>query len=504
MSGRTEGGASIRQGLRLDQPATPRSHRLSVDKVKEPYVHFPLKLSLAFALLSLPTPAFAHGGDASIVLLLPTGYYLLGAAFAVAASFFLLTLIPAKLTQSFAGRHLRLGMIRDIPPAIPSLITFILLAILVMAGAFGTRDPVENPLPAMFWTVWWVCFTILQAASGPLWPHLNPWSGPIALIRRFDPAPHANLPDRCGHLIAIAQFAAFAWFELVDPAPSDPTRLASAIFLYWLFNLAGALVFGETVWMGRAEPFSIFFGLIGRLSPFHRQAEGMARTGIDLVWPGMSLVARAGLPLTGVLFVLLTLSTVSFDGLSRTFLWLGAIGVNPLEFPGRSAVMVSSTLGLAGMFAALTAIFFAAVVAGCVMAGRRHIWREAARRLVYSIVPIAVGFQGAHYLTSVLVDGQNALTAMSDPFSLGWNLFGTAHWQTTTSFLNTLDSVTWIFDMETMFITLGHVIGIVIAHLIAMRLFPTTRQAILSQVPLAALMVFYTGFGLWLLSTPQI
>lgn len=478
----------------LPSPCHPRGSRFRTA----------ISLPLALALLSLPTLAFAHGGEAAIILLLPTGYYLLGAAFAVAASFFLLALTPARLTQSVAGGHLRLGMILNVPPAIPSLVSFVLLAILLLAGTFGTRDPVENPLPTMFWTVWWVCFTVLQAITGSLWPQLNPWSGPIALVRRFNPVPHADLPRRFGHLIAIAQFAAFAWFELVDPAPSDPTRLASVIFLYWFFNLAGALIFGETVWMGRAEPFSILLSLVGRLSPFHRQAEGMARTGIDLVWPGMSLVTHTALPLTGVLFVLLTLSTVSFDGLSRTFLWLGEIGVNPLEFPGRSAVMVSGTFGLIGMFAVLAAVFLAAVIVGCALAGRWEIWREAAGRLVYSIVPIAVGFQGAHYLTSVLIDGQNALIAVSDPFALGWNLFGTAHWQTTTSFLNTLDGVTWIFDLETIFITLGHVIGIVIAHLIAMRLFPTPRQAILSQMPLAALMVFYTGFGLWLLSTPQI
>jgi hypothetical protein len=314
----------------------------------------------------------------------------------------------------------------------------------------------------------------------------------------------ARLPSQIGYLIAIAQFAAFAWFELVDLAPSDPERLATAVTLYWLVNFVGALVFGEAEWLKRAEPFSIFFGLIGRLSPFHRGARDPGRTQVSLVWPGRTLIADAGLPLSGVFFVLLTLSTVSFDGLSRTFLWLGAIGVNPLEFPGRSAVTVSGTVGLIGMFTALAAVFLAAVLAGCALAGRTAIWREAAGRLVFSIVPIALAFQAAHYLTAVLVDGQNALIALSDPFARGWNLFGTAHWRTTTSFLNTLEGVTWIFDTQTVAIALGHIIGIVIAHLIAMRLSPTPRQAILSQVPLAALMVFYTGFGLWLLSTPQI
>jgi hypothetical protein len=210
------------------------------------------------------------------------------------------------------------------------------------------------------------------------------------------------------------------------------------------------------------------------------------------------------LPLTGVFFVLLALSTVSFDGLSRTFLWLGAIGINPLEFPGRSAVTTSGTLGMIGMFLALSLAFVGTVALGCALAGQAGLWRQAAGRLIYSIVPIALAFQTAHYLTSVLVDGQNAVIALSDPFALGWNLFGTAHWHMTPSFLNTLDGVTRIFNTETVVIALGHIVGIVMAHLIALKLFENPRQAVLSQIPLAALMVFYTAFGLWLLATPRI
>jgi hypothetical protein len=470
-----------------------------------------LEISFAIAaLLSLMgSYAWAHGGEASIVLLLPTGYYLAGAAIAVAASFLLLALVPARFADRLATIRLRLFSTRDIPHAWTSMLAFLLLVVLVIAGIAGTRDPVENPLPLTIWTLWWVCFTVVQAFTGPLWPHLNPWTGPIAILRRltrlpFGKTPMVELPKGLGHLIAILQFAAFAWFELIDLAPSDPDRLAIAIIVFWVVNFAGAILFSEGPWMRRAEPFSVFFGLIGLLSPFARRAEKQTTTRIGLVWPGHSLVHRGGMTLTGVLFVLLVLSTVSFDGFSRTFVWLTGIGINPLEFPGRSAVVLSGTLGMIGMFAALALAFFACVALGSVLAGLPGLWRQAAGRLIFSIVPIALAFQAAHYLTSVLVDGQNALIALSDPFSLGWNLFGTAGWRTTTSFLNTLSGVTLIFNSQTMLIALGHIAGIVIAHLIALRLYPTPRQAVLSQIPLAALMVFYTAFGLWLLSTPRI
>ena len=459
----------------------------------------------AIALLFLaPTVAHAHGSEGGLVLLLPTGYYLLGAGLAVAASFLLLAFVTANETERVAAMQLKLFSLPDVPREATSAIGFFFLAFLVFAGIVGSRDPVVNPLPTMIWTVWWVCFTLLQAVAGPLWQHLNPWTAILALLGRHGREGLLKLPERAGYRIAVLQFAIFAWFELIYIAPSDPLRLAIAVITFWLFNLAGAFVFGEKDWMARAEPFSIFFGLIGRLSPFRREPAGERRTSVVLTWPGISLIGAAALPLTGVFFILLTLSTVSFDGLSRTFLWLGSIHVNPLEFPGRSDLETSGTSGLIGMFAAMSALYLGTVALGCRLAGRGDMWLTAIGRLIYSLVPIALAFQAAHYLTSVLVDGQNALIALSDPYALGWNLFGTAGWHTTTSFLNTMSGVTLIFNTQTTVIALGHITGIVMAHLIALRIFETPRQAVISQIPLAALMVFYTAFGLWLLATPRI
>ena len=59
-----------------------------------------------------------------------------------------------------------------------------------------------------------------------------------------------------------------------------------------------------------------------------------------------------------------------------------------------------------------------------------------------------------------------------------------------------------IWNAQTATIVLGHVVGIVLAHALALRHSGDGRAAALSQVPLAVLMVFYTLFGLWLLSTP--
>ena len=61
-----------------------------------------------------------------------------------------------------------------------------------------------------------------------------------------------------------------------------------------------------------------------------------------------------------------------------------------------------------------------------------------------------------------------------------------------------------IWGIQTMIIVLGHVIGVFIAHVIALDIYQTPRVAVKSQVFPAILMVGYTVFGLWLLSTPAV
>ncbi|MGF1625031.1 MAG: hypothetical protein ACFCVH_09110 [Alphaproteobacteria bacterium] len=462
-------------------------------------------LALA-GLVGCSGPALAHGSQGAIILLLPTGYYLVGGAVAVAASFLLLAVVPAARLERVAGQEVRLASLRRVAPTVPSLLSFLLLLVLLYAGVYGSRDPLSNPLPLFIWTIWWVGFTLLQAVTGELWTLFNPWSGPLALLRlatrsEVGRRPLLPLPQKLGYLPAILLFFGFAWFELVDVAPSDPFRLAVAVGAYWLAAFAGMIVFGEAAWTARAEPFGIFFRLVGGMAPLVRRSDG-DRVQFILTWPGRGLMERPALPPSGVLFVLLTLASVSFDGFSRTFAWLGFLGVNPLEFPGRSAVQLENTLGLLAAFVLLASAFLLALAAGRPWFGAdRRLW-PAAGRLVHSILPISIAFHAAHYLTNLLVDGQYAYAAASDPFGLRWDLLGIGHFHVTTSFLNTFEDVTLIWNTQTAIICLGHIVGIVMAHLMAQRLFPAARSAAASQLGLAALMVGYTVFGLWLLSTP--
>jgi hypothetical protein len=205
---------------------------------------------------------------------------------------------------------------------------------------------------------------------------------------------------------------------------------------------------------------------------------------------------------SGLLFLLLALSTVSFDGLMRTFFWFGLFGLNPLEFSGRSSVIGISSFGLVGMFAALTLGFVGAVWIGDWLTSKRVGWRKAAGALVWSIIPISIAYHFSHYLVALVINGQYALAALSDPLMNGADLFGTAGMHVQAGLLMGADSAWLVWNLQSAAIIGGHVLAVAVAHVIAARLYGDARNAALSQLPLAALMVGYTVFGLWLLSSP--
>jgi len=441
----------------------------------------------AILLVLAPGVAEAHAAERGLVLLLPTELYSGAGVVAVLASVIAVTALPARLLVGAFRPRLLWASVSGGGGALTSLGSLCALAALVLAGFFGSRDPLANPLPLTVWTLWWVGFTLAQAVLGDLWRWLNPWTG---LYRLVAAAPPFRLPEPLGYWPAIAGFLAFGWFELIDLAPDDPARLATAVAVYWAVTFAGMMLFGAEAWLGRAECFTVFFGFIARLAPL-RIEDGALRIGL----PGAHLTGVQPLPPSGALFLLLALSTVSFDGLSKTFFWLGQIGVNPLEFPGRSAVVWPNTLGLIGAWAVLAGVFAAAVWAGMALAGAHGRFREGFGSLALAIAPIALGYHLAHYLPALLVNGQYAAGVAAD-------LLGLGEVHVTTSFFNTLHTVRLIWLTQAGAIVAGHIVAVAVAHRLALRLFEDPRRAALSQVPLSALMVGYTLFGLWLLASP--
>jgi hypothetical protein len=460
-----------------------------------------------------PAIACAHVGGGAFILLLPTHLYVAGGAIVVAASFALAALTPPRWflrLGALSGRwSLPLWFGHEGLSTATSLFSLAIVVLLIAAGLVGSRDPLSNPLPLFVWTLWWIGFTALHAVLGNLWTYLNPWIGLYRLLtwagrllRRRARPPFAY-PSGAAHWPAVAGFLAFAWVELVYPAPSDPAVLARLAASYLLFQLAGLLAFGEP-WLREAEPFSVFFRMVSWLAPLG--VDGRDRRGahrIEITLPTLRLLRVETHAVSLAAFVLLVLASVSFDGLSRTFAWLGLLDVNPLDYPGRTALMLPNTLGLLAVFAALSLVYAVATGLLARLGRIRLPVAELAALFALPLVPIACGYHLAHYLPVFLVDVQHAIRAASDPFERGWNLLGTRELPVVTSFLSDPERVYAIWHAQIALIVGAHVAGVVVAHALTLRL-AGRAPALAGQLPMLILMIGYTILGLWLLSTPAV
>jgi len=238
--------------------------------------------------------ALAHSAERGFVMLLPTGYVIGGGALAVAVSFAGVVLLPPRLVECAFACRLRLGAVPAISPVLTSLLSALILLALIAVGFMGSRDPLQNPLPLTVWTVWWVGVVLLHAVLGNLWAWLNPFSGPYALLDRLSGGRLAAHRLPAGRLWpfwpAFVIFLAFAWFQLVAPAPDDPARLAAAASIYWLATLLAVCLFGPNEWLAKADPFAVFLELVAAVSPF--QLASSERSGLYLRVPGAGLADR--------------------------------------------------------------------------------------------------------------------------------------------------------------------------------------------------------------------
>jgi hypothetical protein len=440
-----------------------------------------------------PTTAEAHVSEQGFVLLLPTGVYIVAGVTAVALTVMALFAVTGDGVRAlFAVRRMQDKMPQGLADGI-SLISTLILGFLIYLGIAGPRDPLSNLMPLGFWTVGWICLVSLSAVMGNLWCALNPWTGLYRLLRIHKG--WIKLPDHLGMWPATALLVGFAAFLLADIAPDDPARLASFVGVYWTITFVGMLACGPA-WLRHVELGHGIFSAFSRMAPLR------IRTPAGIGGPGWQVVEGKSVTGAGV-FALTLLAVGSFDGINETFWWLGLIGVNPLEFPGRSAVVGITLAGLGATVFLLVASFAATIWLGLKVSRSTVPFRTTFSALALCVLPIALVYHMAHYLTSFLVSAQYTLAALSDPFGSGADLLGIDPFRVTTGFFNSIDTVRTIWITQAGLVVFGHVWSVFLAHRIALNLFGTTLRAAFATLPLSLFMIGYTFLGLWLLAAPK-
>lgn len=446
-------------------------------------------LAVAFALL--PGAAFACALPPSVITLLPTGYYILGAALTVGLTAVLGSMwrnLPLMQAHLIADRAIRL------PITITSYISFLCLIGLVLIGYLGPRDPMHNLMTLVFWTGVWVALPLASMVFGNLWRGINPWTAPVQIARTLLGRTGAIGLARFHHWPAVIGFAGFAWFQIISISPDDPAVLARLAAVYWLVIFALAVAEGDE-WLQQGEFLTVFFGYIAKIAPFWMDhTENRARLYIGA--PGAQILQMPPLSPSAIAFVTLALAALTFDGLSATFWWLGFIGQNPLEFGGRSAVLWANTAGLVSVWAATAGLIF-----GALWLSRRIAMRGlAAGPALLSFLAIAAGYHAAHNLVTLLTTGQYTLAALNDPLFRGDSLLGMPFLYVSFGFLTDGPSITLIYAAQFAAILGAHLLAVLLVLKLAAREGAVRASA---HLPMTALMVAYTVLGLWLISTAR-
>ena len=466
---------------------------------------------LASALLS--TPACAHGFGQRYDLPIPLSFYLVGTASAVVVSFLIVGLFVREVSRPHAYPRLDLLSTplgrRIANPALGFVLKLFALAVFIItivAGFRGNQNPYQNIAPTMVWIIGWVGLAYVSAFIGTLWALINPWRTIFESIETIyrgitgggELSLRLPYPSALGTWPAFVLLLAFAWIELVYPNPAVPRLIAWFAVGYSIVTFTGMFVFGRERWLRHGEVFSLVFGTFARFAPIE------LRTGpqpeLRLRPFGSGLLDSRTVSTSMVAFVLLLLATVLYDGALGTPEWgqLESTVAAHLSASGELRFLAIRTAGLVAFWL----VFFGAylgvsAVMSAVTAGRLSPL-AVARSFALTLVPIAIGYHLAHYLTFLLVQGQYIIPLASDPFGFGWNLFGTAGYRVDIGIVDA--RFAWYSAVTA--ILLGHVAAVYLAHLKAMDVFDTRGAVLRSQVPLTALMVLYTIVSLTILAEP--
>ena len=481
----------------------------------------------AVLLAAAPLPAAAHALGGVFTLPVPLALYLVGAGATVAASFIVAVLLvrPAGPVASYPSRPLSAEL------ASWSLVA---LQVLGLVWWFGTIllgvvvDPI-SPLPAvLFWIGVWVGLPIVCVLIGNPWPSLSPFrttfSGLERLARligfsKLDAG--LRYPAALGRWPASILLVIGVWAELVLPDRTAPTTLAVLLGGYTLLTLSGMILFGRIAWLRNAELFEVYLGWFGRVGPIGRRVtepaicEGCAegcdpahcvdcpecavaaepgerRPELRPWFAGLTEVGKAGW--SDAAFIVLVLSSVTFDGLQETVPFGSAMNVLftallPVIGP-LNTVLAVQTIMLLGLWLAFLAVF---VLASWLTLRLRDPDRRppplgsVVGAYAATLLPIAGGYLIAHYLTLVIQGAAWIPTLIADPLS---TVAPPLDWMPI--------SAVWYLSVGA--IVLGHVAAVVLAHRHALRDSP--RRPALAGLPLVVLMIGYTVLSLWIIAQP--
>ena len=439
----------------------------------------------------------AHGIGGRLDLPIPLLYFTLAAITVLVVTF-------AMLSTRWHEPRLQAptGRVFDAPPwlrlvgGIFSAVSLALLAVMVLSGFLGSEDALENPAPVIVYVGLWLVLPFMSALVGDFYQVIAPWQV-LARWLKIGGVRRPGVAARLGYWPAAVVLLVFTWWELVSPAGGVPLWLTVLALVYTLCMLVTGGLWGGEAHLTTWDGFGAYNHLMGAIGPIGRSRDGeLVRRG----WlRGLPLVAeRPGLDVVAVVLI----GGVTYDGLTGIPFWRNQLA-GPLEdtlsslgLDWQVAEMGVGTFGLLAVVLMVGWTYHVACAFSVILSKADTSVARVRIRFAHTLVPIAFAYAFAHYFTLVLYEGQFFLSAIGDPFDLGWDLFGL----TGRAVDYTLISPNVVWYIQLIAVIAGHVGGVILAHDRALVDFPGIN-AIRSQCAMLALMVVLTMLALFILTS---
>jgi hypothetical protein len=457
----------------------------------------------ALSVLALPAPAQAHGIVGKADLPIPVWLFSWAAAIVLVVSFVALSTL--WLTPQLQKPALR-RLVRLPPPAewLAGAVGVGLFVVVVYSGWFGAQVAFANFSVTFIYVIFWVGGPVASVLFGDVFRAFSPWrTCARLLVSLFGAAdrhwhPPLRYPRRLGLWPAVAGIVGFGWLELVYVLPDrdDPSTLAWLSLAYFVVMLLGMLLFGVEEWGEQADGFGVYFGLLSKLSVFVRGSD----KAIYLRRP-LSGVTDLEIGPGTIAFICTIIGTTTFDGFSNGGIWrnnepslqslFADLGFNPTP-----AQELAGSVGMVLCILLIAAVYRIGIQ-GVVSVSDRYDSDTLMRTFAHSLVPIGFAYVVAHYFSLLLWQSQAMIYLASDPLGNGADIFGTSGFEINYHVI----SYAAIWYVQVAALLSGHVGGLALAHDRALVLYKDPEEAVRSQYWMLAVMVAFTSFGLWLLSS---
>ena len=349
----------------------------------------------------------------------------------------LITFVYLKVSWKESIITPRQEVFNDRQNFIGKLFGIIILFLLVAPGIFGNESSKTSVAPLILWVFLWIGVPVLGLLFGDIYSKFNP----LNLFSLKSEKPESVY-------FACILFIGLTWFELVWRKPGNPLNIA--IVLITLFVCVNLLRYFLKKSLIEVDPLLLLHYLYSKLKLFNSRP--YFRSLLDNIG---NLAKLRGIEY----FVLLMIGTVTYDGLRETTFWYNQFGSRTDDMGFSTMMFLIMNLGTILFYR--FACFFAIKVGGSNLE-----LNHVSNLFGHTMLPIAFAYHVTHYLTLLLFESQTFFYRFNDPIGIGMNILNVQE-PTINYFVEPL--VIW--GIQVAVTLLGHMLSVVLAHDLAVKLF---------------------------------